>query len=263
MRTVSTPPALRIFYRELVFYRRIWRENFIGAFVQPLLYLLGVGIGVGSLVDAGNRSDELLGDVSYFAFYATALMATTAMFNAGQEALWSTMEGFEWSNAYKAMMATPLQPADLATGFLFRFGGRVLVTAVGVASVLALFDETRSLGLLAAIVVAVLCGLAFAMPLAAWTASRDSDRSFPAILRFVITPMFLFGGAFYPIDQLPQGLQVVAWVTPLWHAIELSRGSVLGGLAPASAIGHLAVLLAYVGAGWLLCVKTFTRRLNP
>lgn len=259
---MSTPPALRIAYREVVLYRTIWRENVIGAFVQPFLYLLGVGIGVGSLIDGGSQADEILGDVSYFAFYATALLATTAMFNAGQEALWSTMEGFKWSNTYKAMMAAPLEPRDLATAFIFRFGGRTLVTAVGVASVLALFDETRSWGLLGGIGAAVLCGLAFALPLSAWTASRETTNGFPAVMRFVFMPMFLFGGAFYPISQLPRPLEIVAWFTPLWHAVELSRGLVLGGVDGWRLLGHTAVLALFAGGGWLLCVRVFGRELR-
>lgn len=259
---MSTPPALRIAYREVVLYRNIWRQNVIGAFVQPFLYLLGVGVGVGSLVEGRSQADEILGGVSYFAFYATALLATTAMFNAGQEALWSTMEGFRWSNVYKAMMAAPLEPRDLATAFVFRFGGRTLVTAVGVAAVLALFDETRSVGLFGGVIAAVLCGLAFALPLSAWTASRETTNGFPAVMRFVLMPMFLFGGAFYPISQLPRALEIVAWFTPLWHAVELSRGFVLGGVGGWRLAGHTAVLLLYAGVGWLLCVRTFARELR-
>jgi len=260
---MSTPPTLRIAERELRLYRRIWRENAIGAFVQPFLYLLGVGVGVGSLVDDGGGAAEILGDVSYFAFYATALLATTAMFNTAQEALWSTMDGFQWSNAYRSMISTPLEPRDLATAFILRFGGRALVTATGVASVLAIFAETRSVGLVAAVPVAVMCGLAFAMPLAAWTATRHVDNTFPAIMRFVIMPMFLFGGAFYPIEQLPRALQYIAWCTPLWHAIELCRGAVLGGLEATAALGHGGVLAGYVVAGWVACSIVFTRRLMP
>lgn len=260
---MRTPAAVRIAERELLLYRRIWRENIIGSFVQPFLYLVGVGVGVGSLVDDGGASAAVLGDVSYFAFYATALLATTAMFNTSQEALWPTMDGFRWSNAYVGMIGTPLEPRDLATSFILRFGGRALVTATGVASVLALFPSTRSPGLFAAVPIAILCGLAFAMPIAAWTGSRDVDNTFPAIMRFVIMPMFLFGGAFYPIEQLPQTLQYIAWFTPLWHAIELCRGAVLGGLTTASASGHLAVLVAYTAAGWVACTLVFDRRLRP
>lgn len=260
---MGVPAAIRIVERDVLLYRRIWRENVIGAFVQPFLYLLGVGVGVGSLVDDGGGATDVLGDVSYFAFYATALLATTAMFNTGQEALWPTMDGFQWSNAYRSMVGTPLEPRDIASAMILRFGGRALITGTGVACVLAIFSDTRSVGLLAAVPVAALCGLAFAMPMAAWTSSRTGDETFPAIMRFVIMPMFLFGGAFYPIEQLPRALEVVAWFTPLWHAIELCRGLVLGGLGVGTGVVHLVALLAYIGAGWGACAVVFQRRLMP
>ena len=258
---MATPAAVRIAERELLLYRRIWRENVIGAFVQPFLYL--VGVGVGSLIDDGGDRAAILGETSYFAFYATALLATTAMFNTSQEALWPTMDGFRWSNAFRGMIGTPLEPRDLATAFLLTFGGRALVTSGGVACVLALFPSTRSLGLFGAVPAAVLCGLAFAMPIAAWTGSRDVDNTFPAILRFVVMPMFLFGGAFYPVEQLPRALEVIAWFTPLWHAIELCRELVLGGVDTGSAVGHVSVLVSYIAAGWLACTIVFDRRLRP
>jgi len=260
---VSSPAAARVAYRDLVLYRRIWRENFVGAFVQPFLYLLGVGVGIGSLVDQNAGAEPILDGVSYFSFYASALLATTAMFNASQEALWPTMDGFMNNNAYRAMVATPISPGDVASGLAIHFAGRTAVGATGVALVLSLFADTRSLGLLLAVPVAVLCGLAFAMPIAAWTASRTSERSFPAILRFAILPMFLFGGAFFPIDQLPAALQVIAWLTPLFHAIELCRGAILGGLNAGAALLHLGVLNIFAVGGWGLCQWTFRRRLWP
>jgi lipooligosaccharide transport system permease protein len=258
---MSTPAAVRVAYRDWLIYRQVWRSNVVGAFVQPLLYLLGVGLGIGTLVDDNAGSAAILEGTSYFAFYATALIGTTTMFNTTQEALWSTMDGFAWHNAYRAMVATPLDPRDIAAGFVLRFGARAAIASSGVAIVLALFDDTRSLGLIPAALVGVLCGLAFAMPIAAWTASRTLADSFQAILRFAIIPMFLFGGAFYPIEQLPDALQVIAWGTPLFHAIELSRGAVLGGLSASMALLHLAVLITYIGVGWFACVKTIRRRL--
>ncbi|MCB0992177.1 MAG: ABC transporter permease [Acidimicrobiales bacterium] len=256
-------PALRVAYRDLVIYRRIWRANLVGAVFQPLMYLLGVGLGVGSLVDSGPGSDAALGGVSYLAFYASAVMATTAMFTSSQESLWPAMDGFKWSNAYRAMVATPLEPSDVAVGLGAYHAARAAIGAIGVALVLLLFDDTRSLGLLAAVPAAVLTGLAFAMPLTAWTSTRDTDTSFPAIMRFVILPMFLFGGVFYPIEQLPGWLQPVAWVTPLWHGVELCRGATLGTWTMPSALVHLGVLLAFAGGGTFIATRTFTRALRP
>ena len=232
-------------------YKRIWKSNLLGSFVQPLLYLLGMGVGVGTLVDQSSSSVELLGGVEYFAFLAPALIATTAMIVVAQEAMWPVMDGFMWSNAYWAMAATPLRPSEVAAGVGLWHATRAAVSAIGVAAVLVLFPSTRSWGLVAAVPFAVLTGLAFALPISAWSASREhTDQSFPAIMRFGIIPMFLFAGAFYPVDQLPGWLQPVAYVTPLWHGVELCRGAVLGTLGVAAAAGAHR-LSGRDRAGWL------------
>ena len=254
--------AIRVVERDLVFFRRIWRAVLLSSVVQPLMFLLGVGLGVGALVDKGPEAANVLGDVSYFAFYATAIVATATMFVAGQEALWPTMDGFMWSNAYRAMLSTPIVSSDVVFGQLLRFAFRSALTSSGVAAVLVLFDDTRTWWLLAAIPCGMLTGLAFAMPFAAWTATRESDQSFAAILRFVVVPMFLFGGAFYPITQLPSWLRPVAWFTPLWHGIELCRGSILGGLSATDILLHVGVLGLYIAAGTAACLVTFERRLR-
>ena len=253
---------VRVYLLDWTFFKRTWVSVLIGSIVQPLMFLLGVGLGVGELVDRGPAAANLLGDTSYFAFYATALLATTSMFVVAQEALWPTMDGFTWSNAYQAMISAPLRATDIVLGKTIHYAVRAIVTSGGVAAVLALFDDTRSLGLIPAAFIGALTGLAFALPIAAWTATRTTDASFPAILRFGIIPMFLFGGAFYPIEQLPSWLQPVAWFTPLWHGIELCRGLVLGGLSAGPAVGHLAVLLVFVGAGLAAARITFDRRLR-
>jgi lipooligosaccharide transport system permease protein len=111
-----------------------------------------------------------------------------------------------------------------------------------------------------AIVAAVLTGLAFAAPILAWTATRRTDQSFALIGRFVITPLFLLGGVFFPLHQLPQLLQGIAWLTPLAHGAALARAFSLGLLTP-SAAGHLAVLLLYAAVGVAAARITLRRRL--
>jgi lipooligosaccharide transport system permease protein len=260
---MSTPAAVRVWESNLAVYKRIWKSNLLGSFVQPLLYLLGMGVGVGSLVDQSMSSEDVLGGVDYFAFLAPALLATTAMIVVAQEAMWPVMDGFTWNNAYWAMTATPLRPREVAAGVALWHATRAALAAGGVAAVLALFPSTRSWGLLAAVPFAVLTGLAFALPISAWSSTREvSDQSFPAIMRFGIIPMFLFAGAFYPVDQLPNWLQPVAYATPLWHGVELCRGAVLGTLGAAAAAVHVAYLGAISVAGFLVCRTTFTRRLR-
>ena len=260
---MSTPTTIRVWESEFAVYRKVWQSHLLLAFVQPLLYLLGIGLGVGALVDANTDPTTSLGDVSYFEFLGPALLATTAMISAGQASLWQVLDGFFWGNRYRAMAATPLTSGDIASGLALWHATRTTIGVTGVAVVLACFDDTRSWGLLVAVPVAVLTGLAFALPITAWSSTRHGDGSFPTIIRFGLLPMFLFGGAFFPVDQLPGWLQPVAYLTPLWHGVELCRGVVIDSTGPGNVVVHLAVIGGYVAAGWVACRIAFARRLAP
>jgi len=98
------------------------------------------------------------------------------------------------------------------------------------------------------------------MPILAWTATQRTDRSFALIGRFLITPLFLLGGVFFPLHQLPQLVQGIAWLTPLAHGVALARGLSIGVLAPSAAV-HLAVLLGYAAIGIVVARITLQRRL--
>lgn len=260
---MATPTTIRVWESHLAIYKRVWHGHVLLSFVQPALYLLGFGLGVGALVDDNVDSTVSLGGIDYFSFLAPALLATTAMISAGQASLWEVLDGFLWSNRYRAMAATPLTPRQIATGLALWHVTRTSIAAVGVALVLLLFDETRTWGLVPAVPAAVLTGLAFALPISAWSTMQQSGAPFPSVIRFVLLPMFLFGGAFFPVEQLPGWLQPVAYVTPLWHGIELCRGAVVDGVEPTAPLVHVAVLVAYASVGWAACTVTFARRLRP
>jgi lipooligosaccharide transport system permease protein len=258
---LNTPAPVRVWEHNFAIYRRIWRSNVLGAFVQPLLYLLGMGVGVGALVDRGTNSLELLDGISYFAFLAPGLLATTAMMVSSQEAMWPVVEGFMWSNSYRSMAATPLTPTQIVSGVALWQVTRAAIAVTGVAIVLVFFDESRSLGLLLAVPFGALTGLAFSVPLTAWSSTRDRETSFPPIQRFVIVPLFLFGGAFYPVDQLPGWMHPIAKATPLWHGVQLCRDAVLERLEVADTFVHVGVLCAFVVVGLAVCRITYARRL--
>ncbi len=259
---MSTPASLRVFEWKLLVYRRVWRSNIVTSFLQPMLYLLAMGLGVGSLINKNPASSQTLGNLPYVAFVAPGLLATTAMMVASIESMWPVIDALMWGRQYEAMSATPIEATDIvashAMWILFRSG----IAAITVAAAMALFPDVRSWGLIAAVPAAMLSGLAFGMPLAAWSVTRTREMSFPVIQRFIITPLFLFGGAFFPLSQLPLVIRWFGYTTPLWHGVELCRawatGSSLGALA---ALAHIAYLLLWAAVGMFLMRRLAQRRL--
>lgn len=239
-------------------YRRVWRGTAVTSVVTPVVYLLALGVGLGIFVD---RSANLPGDISYLDFVAPGLMAATAMQVAVFEASWPVLSAIKWDRQYHAMLATPLRVRDVVIGHQAFFVFRLLLIATVYFVVIAAFGAVESpLGVLA-IPVTVLVGLAFAAPMAAWAAHTESEVSFVAIFRFVILPMFLFSGTFFPISTLPAALEVLAWLTPIWHGVTLCRDLTLGDISPGADLMHLAYLLACVTAGFVAASITYRRRL--
>ena len=259
---MATPGSVRVAFWHATVFRRFWVSNLLNSFVQPLLYLLGLGVGVGALVDSTDGSTDVLGGVSYVAYIAPGLIVTTAMAVAAAESMWPILGGFIWNRAYFGISATPLGPNDIVGGHGLWMAVRCLVTSAAVVAVLVFVPDARSWGLIPAIPVAAFTGVAFAMPLLAFAAPRQLDSGFPAMQRFVIVPLFLFGGAFYPISQLPGWTQAIIKILPLWHGVELARSFTLGTFGDsATTITHIVVPLCWIIGGTLLARRYFRRRL--
>ena len=238
-------------------YRRVWRASAVTTVVTPVVYLLALGVGLGVFVD---RSADLASGVSYLEFVAPGLMAATAMQIASFESAWPVLSAIKWDRGYHAMLATPLRIRDVVFGHQAYFAFRLLLTATIYFVVITAFGAVESpLGILA-IPVTVLVGLSFSGPIAAWAAHAQNEASFVAIFRFIILPMFLFSGTFFPISSLPAPLEVIAWFTPLWQGVTLCRDLTLGTVSWAD-LGHLAYLLAFVTVGLVAARWTYTRRL--
>ncbi|MDQ3378980.1 MAG: ABC transporter permease [Actinomycetota bacterium] len=239
-------------------YRRVWRGTAISSVVTPVVFLLAFGFGLGELVD---RSANLPNGISYIEFVAPGLIAATAMQIASFEASWPVLSAIKWSRQYHAMLASPLRVGDILIGHQAFIAFRMLLTATVYLAAIAAFGAVNSpLGVLA-IPVAVLVGVAFAAPIAAWGAYTENEASFVAIFRFLILPMFLFSGTFFPIEQLPRLLELVAYATPLWHGVDLARQLTLGDVQLWSALGHLAYLLAFIVVGMTAAYYSYRRRL--
>jgi len=249
---------LRAYEHWLAQYKRVWRGTVGTSLVNPLLYLAAMGVGLGTIVD---RSQNAPAGVPYLDFIAPGLLAAAAMQTAATESSWPVMGAIKWTRTYYAMTATPLTERDVLIGHQLFVVTRVLVASAAYLAAVAAFGAVDSwLGLLA-IPVAVLIGTAFSMPMAAYASTTESDASFPPIFRFVIVPMFLFSGTFFPVSQMPLAFELAAYVTPIWHGVELCRQLTLGDVEPLAALGHLVYLLAWTVGGFLLARRSYRRRL--
>ncbi|MBA3427087.1 MAG: ABC transporter permease [Actinobacteria bacterium] len=258
MTSQSLVQPLRAYEHWLAQYKRVWRGTLGTSVVNPLLYLAALGVGLGSIVD---RSQNAPAGVPYLDFIAPGLLAAAAMQTAATEASWPVLGAIKWTRTYYAMTATPLTERDVLIGHQLFVISRVLTASAAYLLVVALFGAVSSWLALLALPVAVLIGTAFSMPLAAYAATTESDSSFPPIFRFVIVPMFLFSGTFFPVDQMPLAFELVAYLTPIWHGVELCRQLTLGDVEPLAALGHLAYLLAWTIGGLVAARRAYRRRL--
>lgn len=228
------------------------------SFLNPVLYLTAVGIGIGSLVDTD------IDGVSYLTFLAPALLAAAAIQAASDEVVFPTLEGFKWRKTFFATNATPLTPGQIANGVLFAAMFRVLLASGAYFIVLALFGAATEPTSWLSIPAAMLAGFSFGSVMLAVTAYVYNDDQFMNILgRFVITPLFLFSGTYYPLESMPIYLQPIGWVSPLWHAVEIGRFLTYG--APVSTtmlLVHIGYFVITSAAGLYFAHKKFFERLG-
>lgn len=253
--------AVRVLEYNARVFRRTWRGGVVMTFLAPIFFLASMGFGLGRFVDSAGTASGLLAGVPYAAWLAPGLLAAQAMQTAGFASTYPIMGRIVWDRIHHGMLATPITVAGIVLGELSWIAVRLTLVTGAFVLVMAAFGLVRSpLGLLA-VPAAVLTGLAFAAPIVAFTATQPNDQGFNAIFRFGITPLFLFSGTFFPIEQLPAVIRPIAWVTPLWHGVELARDLVLGRVDPPVELVHLAVLGAFVVGGTLAALVTFRRAL--
>jgi len=248
----------RVWQRNWLVYKRLWHRSLAFGFLQPVLFLTAMGLGLGTLI---GTDSEAFGGFEYIDWLGPGLLAAMAMQTATFESTYPIMNKIMWGRNYEAMLSTPLGIRHIVIGELgwsaFRIGSLAAVFLV----VLFLFGVPRSPLALLAIPFTILIGLAFSACLIAFTATQKNDVGFSAIFRFVINPLFLFSGTFFPLTQLPDQVEWVPWLTPLFHGVELVRGSILGALDPAAALVHVAILMAMFAVGAWLAERTLTRRM--
>jgi lipooligosaccharide transport system permease protein len=220
-----------------------------------------MGLGLGGYVD--RSADAALHGLTYLQFLAPGLLAATVMQTGSFEATFPILGGLQWNKIFHAMFSTPIRPADIVYGNVAWIAFRLSLVGGVFALAIVLFGANESALVVLAVPSAVLTGLAFATPIMAFTATQRTPDRFATIFRFGVTPLFLFSGTFFPIESLPSYLQPVAWLSPLWHGVELCRMLMLGTITETPLLGliHALVLVTIAVLGVAVAMRTVEARL--
>lgn len=238
--------------------------------VMPLVYLTALGLGLGTLVDRGVGSvggagaASGSGGVPYLVFVGPALLVSTVVMSVGGELTYPVMAGFKWRRLYWGPRATPVSPEQIAVG---QFGGVLIRFVIQCAifwGMLRAFQAAPSGWSWLTIPIGVLTAAAFGAPLQAYAAHlTDEGYQFAFVQRFVIMPMFLFAGTFFPLSVMPVYLQWIGWVSPVWHGTQLARQAAYGAVEPLwLTVLHVVVLVLFTAVGVVLARRTYARRLG-
>jgi lipooligosaccharide transport system permease protein len=253
------PPRLSLrFYpiwrRHFMVWRKIAATSVLGHIADPMIYLLGLGYGLGSLLPQ-------MGGTSYMVFLAAGTVCYSTMNSASFEALYSGFARMHEQRTWEAIMNTPVTLDDIVLAEILWAASKSLLsgaTVVGVIWLLGLSHSPLSLGL---IPLALLVGLCFASLGLIMTALAPAYDFFMYYFTLAVTPMMLLCGVFFPVTQLPPFWQAVAQALPLTHAVDIARPLVSGNVPPDLAL-HIAVLLGYMLFGFYVSLVLFRRRLS-
>ncbi|MFM9151143.1 MAG: ABC transporter permease [Candidatus Planktophila sp.] len=232
------------------------------AIANPVLYLISIGLGVGAYIDK-NTGGMGVDGVPYLTFLAPALLATAAIQGAIDESVFPTLEGFKWNKTFFSMNSTPLSGNHIAMGVFINSLIRVIFTAVLYWLVMLAFGALESPRAWLAIFTAIMAGAAFGAMMQALAGLLENENIFFTVLnRFVIMPLFLFSGTFYPLTNMPIYLQWIGWISPLWHATELGRWLTYGHeISSQMLYVHFVFLNSLLLFGLIASRRIFTRRL--
>ena len=241
---------------------KAWAQSIlVYAIAEPLLYLVALGVGLGTLVDAGAGGVD---GVEYLTFVAPALLVSTIVMSAAGEFTYPVMAGFKWERLYHGPHATPVTPRQIAEG---QFAGvmlRFVAQAAIFLGIMWAFGAISSPWAWLCVPIAVLAAGTFGAPLLAYAASLESEGyQFAMVQRFIVMPMFLFAGTFFELSSMPWFLQPIGWISPIWHGTELARWAAYSSdLSWARAALHVGFLAALALIGLLVARRIFERRLN-
>jgi lipooligosaccharide transport system permease protein len=216
--------AFRVWQRNFTVYTKLYKSSLALNFVEPILYLAALGLGLGAFVQQING-------VPYIKFIAPGIIASSSMFAAIYECTYGTYVRMTYQKTFDAILATPVSIDDLIAGELMWGATKSLLYGTIIIIVISLFGLVDSPLIILVIPVLFITGLIFAEISVIFTALVPGIDSFNYFYTLFMTPMFLFSGIFFPLDNLSPIVSKIAFFTPLYHLVNICRGLASGRLA--------------------------------
>jgi lipooligosaccharide transport system permease protein len=237
--------------REVIVFLRTWRSMTFAAIVEPTIFLLAFGLGIGALIKSVQGRD-------YIQFVGTGVVATTVVFSSAFPSMFQTFVKSRFQKLYDSILSTPVDVPELVTAEMLWTATRTGIYALAPVAVAVGFGLRPHWGVALVPLIAFITAFGFAGFGIAIAARAKAITSFNYIISGLLTPLLLVAGAYFPVDQLPEWAKAANNANPLYHCVELVRDAVFGIDLQAGAV-HLGALLAFAAITWWLAV----RRLRP
>lgn len=239
--------------RDVAVFGRYWKSTTFSSIVQPTIYLLAFGLGLGTLV-------KNVGHTRYVEYVATGVVATAVLFSSAFPGMFNTFIRWQFQRTYDAILAAPVDAEELVTAEITWISVRAGIYGVAPLLVGVLFGLAPNAGMLLVPFIGFVTGFGFAGFGVTVAAVAKTIDNFNYITSAVLTPLFLFAGTFFPISNFPPAARAIAEINPLYHCVQLVRDASLGHLGPWD-ITHWAVLFAFAVLMWRLAISQLGRRL--
>jgi len=248
-----TRRALTVWYRDFKVWRTFYKASLIGNLGEPLLYLLAMGWGLGRMVGTVDG-------VPYISFLAPGLVCSAAMYSATFECTFGAFTRMTRQRTYDAILAAPISLDEIVAGEVMWGATKALFSGTAMLLVMSLFGLVKAPLAILALPLSFLIGLLFSSLGMIVTAKSPSYDFFSYYFTLVIAPMFLFSGIFFPVTNLPQWAQTIAWILPLTHGVSLSRALISGSLQTAAFL-DLAWLAGFTLVAFMVAVRSVRKRM--
>jgi lipooligosaccharide transport system permease protein len=250
---LERPALTGVLVREVVNFSSYWRSSTFSSTVEPTIYLLAFGFGFGSLVSQVAGYD-------YVEFVGTGTVATAVLFSSAFPAMFGTFVKYQFQRTYDAILAAPVDTEELVTAEALWIATRAGVYGCVPMVVAIFFGLDPMWTMLVVPLIAWISGLGWACFGISVAGFAKSFENFNYIVSAVLTPLFLVAGTFFPLDQLPEWLQALANLNPLYHTVELVRHAAFGTMRW-SDLARVAALLVFALVLWRIAIRAMTRKL--